>query len=160
MINIPNSGEVADRLAISDVIIQYAAALDQRDWRLLRSLMLERVWIDYRSFDPQLNLEMSAADWAERVRGLEGFDATQHISSNHLHRINGHQASCTSYMQAGHFLTRPDGDYHCFLYGHYITDLLRTAKGWKIVKVTLTITARHGDQRVFDWAFESVRKAG
>lgn len=107
---------------------------------------------------PHLNLEMSAGQWAERVRGLEGFDATQHISSNHAHRIDGPRASCTSYMQAAHFLRRDDVDYHCFLYGHYITELLRTTEGWKIAKVTLVITARQGDQRVFDWAFESARK--
>ena len=37
---------IADRLAISDVIIRYATALDTRDWRLLRSILTDRVAID------------------------------------------------------------------------------------------------------------------
>lgn len=39
---------VADRMAISDVVISYATALDTRDWSLLRSILCDRVWIDYR----------------------------------------------------------------------------------------------------------------
>ena len=63
---------IADRLAISDVIIRYATALDTRDWRLLRSILTDRVAIDYTSFDPDLDLEMDAAEWVHRVRGLAG----------------------------------------------------------------------------------------
>ena len=85
---------IADRLAISDVIIRYATALDTRDWRLLRSILTDRVAIDYTSFDPDLDLEMDAAEWVHRVRGLAGFDATQHLSTNHRHHIDGDTATC------------------------------------------------------------------
>ncbi len=147
---------VADRMAVSDVVIQYATALDQRNWSLLRSILCERIWIDYRSFDPELNLEMAADEWVDRVKGLGGFDATQHLSTNHVHHLSGDSGTCVSYMHAGHFLSRPDGDYFCFLYGYYTTELTRYPDGWKIHKVTLDITARHGDSRVFGWAFDSV----
>ena len=127
---------IADRLAISDVIIRYATALDTRDWRLLRSILTDRVAIDYTSFDPDLDLEMDAAEWVHRVRGLAGFDATQHLSTNHRHHIDGDTATCISYMHAGHFL--------------------KHAAGWKVCKVKLSITARHGDARVFEWAFSKI----
>jgi hypothetical protein len=55
-------------------------------------------------------------------------------------------------MQAGHFLTRPDGHYACFLYGYYTNDLVRTPAGWKIARCALTVTAQQGDPRVFEWA--------
>lgn len=147
---------VADRMAISDVVIQYATALDQRNWSLLRSILCDRVWIDYRSFDPELNLEMSADEWVDSVKGLAGFDATQHLSTNHVHRLDGDFGTCVSYMHAGHFLSRQDGDHFCFLYGFYTTELTRYPEGWRIHKVSLEITARHGDSRVFEWAFGSV----
>ncbi len=144
---------LADRAAISDVVISYATALDTRDWRRLRSILLDPVHIDYSSFDPSLDVQMPADDWVARVTELGGFDATQHISTNHVHTIDGDDAQCVSYMQAAHFLTRQDGPYVCFLYGYYTNRLKRTEAGWKIAKCTLTITARHGDPRVFAWAF-------
>ncbi len=147
---------VADRMAISDVVIQYATALDRRDWSLLRSILNDPVWIDYRSFDPELNREMSADEWVDSVKGLAGFDATQHLSTNHVHYLDGDIATCVSCMHAGHFLSKPDGEYFCFLYGYYTTELTRYADGWRIHKVRLDITARQGDSRVFDWAFDSI----
>ncbi|MDD3352102.1 nuclear transport factor 2 family protein [Zoogloea sp.] len=147
---------IADRLAISDVIINYATALDTRDWGLLRSILTDRVAIDYTSFDPDLDLEMDASEWVHRVRGLAGFDATQHLSTNHRHVIDGDQATCISYMHASHFLTHAGADHVCVLYGYYTSQLLRTAAGWKLRKVKLTITARHGDARVFEWAFSKI----
>lgn len=151
------SQDIADRAAISDVVISYATALDTRDWALLRSILLDPVHIDYTSFDPALDRRMPADDWVENVKQLAGFDATQHISSNHVHSLDGDRASCVSYMQAGHFLKRPEGDYHCFLYGHYINNLVRTSGGWKIGKCTLVITAQQGDARVFEWAFSAFK---
>ena len=147
---------IADRLAISDVIIRYATALDTRDWRLLRSILTDRVAIDYTSFDPDLDLEMDAAEWVHRVRGLAGFDATQHLSTNHRHHIDGDTATCISYMHAGHFLKHEGEDHACFLYGYYTSELVRSAAGWKVCKVKLSITARHGEARVFEWAFSKI----
>lgn len=144
---------LADRAAISDVVIAYASALDRRDWALLRSMLCERVRIDYTSFDPSLDCEMPADEWVDRVRQLEGFTATQHLSSNHVHDIRADEASCISQMQAAHFLRRADGEHVCVLHGQYTHSLLRRADGWKIAACRLTITARTGDARVFDRAF-------
>jgi hypothetical protein len=142
---------LADRAAISDVVIAYATAVDRRDWALLRSLFTDRVFLDFRTFDPSLYRELAADEVVELARRLGAFDATQHISANHTHAIDGDRATCVSYMQAGHFLTRPDGQYVCFLYGYYTTSLVRTAAGWKIDRYALTVTAQHGDPRVFEW---------
>lgn len=147
---------IADRLAISDVIIRYATALDTRDWGLLRSILTDRVRIDYTSFDPALDLEMDADEWVHRVRGLAGFDATQHLSTNHRHHIDGDSATCISYMHAGHFLRHEGVDHACFLYGYYTSALVRTPAGWRVREVKLTITARQGDERVFGWAFSKI----
>ena len=141
-----------DRAAVSDVVIGYASAVDLRDWPRLRSLFTERVFLDFRTFDPSLYREMGADEVVDLARRLAAFDATQHISGNHACTIDGDRATCVSYMQAGHFMTRPDGRYACFLYGHYTNHLVRTAAGWKIERYALTVTAQQGDPRVFEWA--------
>jgi hypothetical protein len=141
-----------DRAAISDVVIAYATAVDQRDWVVFRSLFTDRVLVDMRSFDPTLHREIGADELVALARRLSAFDATQHISANHVHRIDGDRATCVSYMQASHFLKRPDRDFHCILYGYYTNSLVRTDTGWKICEYALTVTAQQGDPRVFEWA--------
>ena len=141
-----------DRAAISDVLITYATAVDTRDWALFRSLFIDPLFLDFRSFHPSLYRELSVDELLEICQRMSAFDATQHLSSNHVHTINGDRATCVSYMQAGHFLKR-DGENHvCFLYGYYTYELLRTGDGWKIERYGLNVTAEHGDPRVFEWA--------
>jgi hypothetical protein len=144
--------DLLDRAAISDVVIAYAAAVDGRDWPRLRTLFTDRVFLDFRTFDPALYREMDADEVVDLARRLGAFEATQHISANHAHSLAGDRATCISYMQAGHFLKRPDGEFVCFLYGYYTHELVRTAQGWKISRYALTVTARQGDPRVFEWA--------
>jgi hypothetical protein len=144
-----------DRADVSDVVIRYATALDQRNWPLLRSILTDQIHIDYSSFFPALDTVMAADDWVAGVTKLSRFYATQHLSTNHVHSIDGDEASCVSYVQAAHFLTWEDVNYACFLYGHYTNLLTRTDTGWKIRKCTLQVTASLGDARVFEWAFGS-----
>ena len=141
-----------DRAAISDVVNAYATAVDRRDWALLRSLFTDPLFLDFRSFDPALYREVTLDELAGLAERLGAFDATQHLSANHVHSIAGDRASCVSYMHAGHFLRRPDGEHVCFLYGYYTHSLVRTEAGWKIDRYALTVTAQHGDPRVFEWA--------
>ncbi len=146
---------LADRAAISDIVHGYATALDTLDWTLFRTIFAETVTIDYRSFDPALAFTIPADDWVAMLKGgFGGFDATQHISSNHVHDIDGDRARCVSYMQASHFVVR-DGQTACATYfGYYVNGLIRTPDGWRLSDVTLNVTARTGEMRVFEWAAE------
>ena len=149
--------QLQDRAAISDVVIAYATALDRRDWALMRSLLCDPVAIDYTSFDPALDLEMPADEWVARVtEGLSGFDATQHLSSNHVHLAEGADAArCVSQMQALHVLAEAGGEPAvCTLHGYYTTRLVRQPDAWRIRGVRLVITARTGDPGVFGRAVQ------
>jgi hypothetical protein len=141
-----------DRAAISDLVNAYATAVDTRDWGLFRTLFTDRVFIDMRSLDPTRYKEISAAELLDLAKPLANFDATQHLSSNHRHAIDGDQATCVAYMHASHFLKRDGGDFYCVLTGYYTYSLVRTAAGWKISKYALQVTGQHGDPRVFAWA--------
>jgi len=140
-----------DRGAISDVVNAYATAVDRRDWGLFRSVFTDPVFIDFRSFHPSLHRELSLDELVEITRGIAAFDATQHISSNHVHTISGDRATCVSYMHAGHFLRRDGTDHACFLYGYYTYELLRNGSGWKVDRYGLQVTAQYGEPRVFEW---------
>lgn len=144
---------LSDRAAISDAVIGYATALDTQDWTLFGSLFAETVTVDYRSFDPLLFHTLGRNEWVAMMKArFGGFDATQHVSSNHVHRIDGDSALCTSYMQARHFVVR-DADTACAsFFGYYATRLVRTSDGWRICHLTLTVTARTGNMQVFQWA--------
>jgi hypothetical protein len=140
-----------DRAAISDVVNAYATAVDSRDWDLFRSLFAERLFLDFRSFHPSLYRELSVDELIELTRPIARFDATQHLSANHVHRLNGDRAVCVSYMHAGHFLKRDGVEHACFLYGYYTYELERRPAGWTIDRYGLRITAQHGEPRVFEW---------
>lgn len=150
-----DAARLADRAAISDVVIGYATALDTRDWALFRTIFAEEVTVDYRSFDPSLAYTLPAERWVAMMReGFGGFDATQHISSNHVHALAGDAATCISYMQASHFIVREGATACATFFGYYDNRLVRTAAGWRLAAITLNVTARTGDMRVFEWAAE------
>ena len=142
-----------DRTAISDVVYRYATAVDTRDWPLYKSCFMENVEIDFSSWNPEAKAKLSSDQWTQMVKeGVSGFETTQHISSNHVHTIDGDRAVCVSYMQAEHFLKTDEGMKECTLGGYYTNDLIRTGDGWKISKCWLTVTWSRGDYGVFEMA--------
>jgi len=141
-----------DRAAVSDVVHAYATAVDSRDWGLFGSLFADTLFLDFRSFHPSLYKTVTREELIGITRSIEGLDATQHLSTQHRHSIDGNRATCISYMHAGHFLTREGQQHACFLYGHYTYELVRNGPGWIIDRYGLQITARFGEPRLFEWA--------
>ena len=147
-----------ERTAISDVVYRYATAVDTRDWSLYRSCFTDNVEIDFSSWNPEAKATLSSDQWTQMVKeGVSGFEATQHISNNHVHTLEGDRAVCVSYMQAEHFLETDDGMKECTLGGYYTNELVRTDHGWKISKCRLTVTWSRGDYGIFDQAVARYR---
>lgn len=139
---------LTDRAAISDVLHRYATGLDTRDWTLYRSIFTDEVEMDFSSIGMAAG-RVKADDWVERARVLfAGFDATQHLSANHVHDIRGDEATCTSYMRAEHFVLTSEGENYYTMGGYYINRLVRTSYGWKLAAVTLTVTWNRGNRHV------------
>src|SRR5262245_28969903 len=91
------------RAEISDVVLRYATGIDRRDWTLFRSCFADEVELDFTSWSGGEVRRTDADEWVAGVAAvLSGFDATQHISSNHVHTIAGDRATCVSYMIAHH----------------------------------------------------------
>lgn len=155
-----------ERQAVIDTVVRYATGIDMHDWALYRTCFTETCHFDFSSWSGRPGGEMRADDWVAAVRGTNGnFDATQHISTNHVVEFSegsptSGRARCVSYMHAQHFF-RPDtmesfgrgGDVNfCTLGGYYTNQLVKTADGWRIASCTLTVTWETGDRSIFELA--------
>ena len=125
-----NENNVADRIALQDVMLKYAAGVDERDFDLYASCFLENVEVvDFG--EAQIN---GRDEWVEYVKGaLDNYGPTQHMLGPQLATIDGDNAHCRTDVQALHYLKQPEGEI-LTLWATYETDMVRTDEGWKISK--------------------------
>jgi len=126
-----------DRRQLQDVMLSYAAAVDDRDMARYRACFADDVEIV--GFGEAV---VNGADtWTASVESqLEAFSATQHLMSPQLATVSGDDASARTDVQALHVLK--DGDGAMFtLWATYLTNFIRTADGWKIARHELVIRA-------------------
>jgi hypothetical protein len=140
-----------DRAAISDVVHAYATGLDRREWQAYRAIFTDKIEMDFESVGIRPGT-YSADDWVrDAARLFAGFSATQHTSTNHVHDVRDDEATCTSNMQAEHFVAREPGDDlddgrdRWTIGGYYTNELVRTAAGWKLCGVKLVVTWTRGN---------------
>ena len=126
-----------DRRQLQDVMLAYAAAVDDRDMVRYRACFADDVEIV--GFGQAV---VKGADtWTTSVESqLEAFSATQHLMSPQLATVSGDTASARTDVQALHVIK--DGDGAMFtLWATYLTNFVRTADGWKIARHELVIRA-------------------
>jgi len=132
--------EVADRLAIHDVLFRYAHALDDRDSRLLRTCFTEDAVCE-------VGATLSGIDaiigFAEGV--LSGFDVTQHLIANPRCAVDGDHAESVCDLQAQHVTRGAPGGEHYVIGGRYVDSLVRTPDGWRIARRRLRVTWSQGN---------------
>ena len=129
--------EADDRRQLQEVMLSYAAAVDDRDMARYRACFADDVEIV--GFGEAV---VNGADtWTASVESqLEAFSATQHLMSPQLATVSGDAASARTDVQALHVLK--DGDGAMFtLWATYLTNFIRTADGWKIARHELVIRA-------------------
>ena len=118
-----------------DVMLSYAAAVDDRDMTRYRACFADDVEIVGCG-----EATITGADtWTASVESqLEAFSTTQHLMSPQLAMVEGDTASARTDVQALHVLK--DGDGAMFtLWATYLTDFVRTGDGWKIARHELVI---------------------
>ena len=142
-----------DRAEISDVVLRYATALDSRDWGRYESIFTDPLTVDFSSWSGEPEATLPVDEWVALVRStLSGFDATHHLSSNHVISLSGDTANCVSYMVARHYLIEDGEPLMHSIGGHYSNGLVREADGWKIRHCALTVTWEMGDRGLFEIA--------
>lgn len=127
--------EADDRRQLQDVMLSYAAAVDDRDMARYRACFAEDAEII--GFGEET---VTGADaWTASVESqLDAFSSTQHLMSPQLASITGDTASARTDVQALHVLK--DGNGAMFtLWATYLTDFVRKDDGWKISRHELVI---------------------
>jgi ketosteroid isomerase-like protein len=123
-----NENNVADRIALQDVMLKYAAGVDERDFDLYASCFMENVEVvDFG--EAPIN---GRDEWVKYVKGaLDNYGPTQHMLGPQLATVDGDNAHCRTDVQALHYLKQPEGEI-LTLWATYETDMIRTNEGWKI----------------------------
>ena len=131
---------LVDRAQISELLVEFARALDERDWAAYAATY---------AADGELAISPSVAHrgragMAEFVaQSLSGYPGgTHHISANHSLRIDGDSATTRSYLIAAHIY---ELDRQAVGAGWYDCRLTRTPDGWRFVHVALTIRYVSGE---------------
>jgi hypothetical protein len=144
----------SDHQQITELVYSYALGIDTRNWPLYRSIFADEVATDFTSYSGGRAATVSADGWLARVKPVfTGLAATQHSMTNPMVRVDGDTATCTMYMQAFHAIepssVASTTEENSFTIGGYYTDSFeRTASGWLVNGVTLTVLWRRGNESI------------
>ncbi|MEM7019981.1 MAG: nuclear transport factor 2 family protein [Pseudomonadota bacterium] len=122
--------DMEERIAVQDVMLRYAAGVDDRDLELYRSCFADDVLIV--GFDKEDHV--GGDNWTAIVKEkLKPFGATQHMLAPQLATINGNKASARTDVQALHYMAdKPDTT--LTLWATYKTELEKIDGEWKITR--------------------------
>ena len=123
-----NEQYLADRIALQDVMLKYAAGVDERDFDLYASCFMDNVEI----LDFGESTINGRDNWVAFVKeALNAYGPTQHMLGPQFATINGDEAHCRTDVQALHYLKEPEGEI-LTLWATYETEMKRVNGGWKI----------------------------
>ncbi|MEU9183636.1 nuclear transport factor 2 family protein [Streptomyces sp. NPDC048484] len=151
---------VMDRLAVDEVVTEYAVAVDDGDWGAYRQLFAPDGRADYRSAGGIEGDAGQIAGWLSQTMAL--FPMRQHLIVNRRVRFGllEQDTGDTARVQADYVnpmrfagpdgLAAPDGgstepDFVCG--GRYGFGLVRTADGWRLSEVVVHEKWRRAPQR-------------
>ncbi len=122
--------EISDRLEIGDLIVDYAMAIDARDWDALDDLFADDAVIDYTATG---GIAGSLAEIkAFLPDGLEYFTSFQHLTATSKVVITGDEATGRTICHNPMTMPSPDGGSHTMTIGlWYVDRFVRTAEGWR-----------------------------
>jgi ketosteroid isomerase-like protein len=126
---------LVDRAQISDLLVEFARALDARDWEANISLYLPGgVFMvgDVLRVEGQEAMRRNI----DSDSGLTQYHGTWHLSANHAIEITGDTARTRSYLLGIHRLD-DDSYHHADGGGWYDCTLRRTSEGWRFATVRI-----------------------
>jgi 3-phenylpropionate/cinnamic acid dioxygenase small subunit len=132
-----------DRSEISDTLIRFAFAQDERDWPAFDTIFADEVVMDMSEHLGTPAETMTKAEMLDLLKAtLTGFEATHHLIPNHLITVDGDRARCRAYANAYHMVpTEPGVADYCVVRALYDLGFVRVADGWRINAMAVKRTA-------------------
>lgn len=128
-----NVEELADRLAIGDLLTRYTVAIDTKDYGQLASVFAPDAVIDYTAVGGVRGGREEVVSWLERT--LSFFPMTQHLLGQSAVSLEGDRATSRTYFYNPMAWKDGDGRLRLFSVGGYYNDRLeRRPEGWRIVE--------------------------
>ena len=125
--------ELRDRLAINDLLVRYAWAIDTKDWDTLDIVFTPDAKIDYTRTGGIAGSLAEIKPWL--AESLAAFPATQHLLSNSQVTIDGDTATARTAVYNPMGAATREGPLHFFFMGGiYADQMVRTADGWRITE--------------------------
>lgn len=124
---VPTAAQVADRLAIQDVLHLHCRGLDRLDEQTIKSTYWPNAEVDYGSFKGRAHL------FAQLVVGALGetYELTQHCLSNTLVQFSGSSARSETCVTASHLLAGAGEE--MLFHGRYLDQFEKRGGHWKIL---------------------------
>lgn len=129
-----------DRTILVELLAEFAAATDARDWEAIASLLTDDA-VGYGARGP--------AAVVQRMQDhLGGVGPTQHLLGNHRVRVEGDEARTFTCARVHHVGAGPltGSFYECL--GEYDDRWVRTLAGWRIRRRSFEIRISLGDWAV------------
>ena len=148
-----NDLQLKDRLAITDVVNSVGTLADLGEYSQLEQLFTEEVTVDYTSLFPgevqNIPREQLMTQWQSV---LPGFDATQHMITNHQITVDGNEAKAIAYVRATHKL----GDEMWVVGGYYVDELVKVDGVWKLKAIQYNALYEEGNRALIEQAADNV----
>jgi len=117
--------DLADRLAVADVLVRYGSSLDERDWNRLGTCFVNEA-TSVLAGGPLLEGFAAISDAVRTA--LQVYERTQHLIADLEADVDGDKARLRANLIATHV---HDGT--TFVVGGvYREELVRTSEGWRI----------------------------
>tara|TARA_S200000501_G_scaffold355492_1_gene377232 strand:- start:490 stop:939 length:450 start_codon:yes stop_codon:yes gene_type:complete len=133
---------------IKDKLIQYAIALDSRNWVLLDHIFHENAVATYGS--KKFNFVLETNSRIEILQmckdSLGGCGTTQHLLSNFRINVNSDQATSKCYVRAYHVGLAPNENESYEMYGEYQDSWKLFGNDWMIEKRILRVDHETGNR--------------
>ena len=126
---VPSLEEVADRLAIMDVLAKHSRGVDRADEAILKSAYWPDAEVAYGGFNG------NAHEFCEGLPvGIKRYFATQHTITNTALEFDGNIALVETYVTAYHYLAVEGGqDTEMTYLGRYLDRMEKRDDVWKII---------------------------
>jgi len=126
---VPDLGELADRLAIQEVLVQHSRGVDRADAAILRSAYWPEAEVAYGGFNG------NAHEFCEMLpNAIRKFARTQHSISNIAIDLRGDDARVETYVTAYHYSENASGpDQEMTYLGRYLDRMQKRGDVWKMI---------------------------